>query len=703
MIRNPFSCIHGPVIAWVLGWLCLQGSAFCESIDPRNPDELRELERTYSDKWSTWPGSRVRQLELEQENLLEALAQLPQRHPMLSQNRLGYHSRFKSDGSLPENTDHLIDFHLGHAFSINAIGIVPAVNPTEPGSAAYAFPSRFSIEVLEPSGAISTVVDWSDEDFPEPGQLPVMFSDFDFKTDHIRFRIPRSPESSSRSFFALGEVFIWGGGMRGQLDNVTLWEKTKVTTTNSFSLPPMWDLNYLHDGVSGLGFPLHRKQEGRTDLMIFPENETELAEKVRLVVDLGSPTHISRFDLWPAQSEEGLAFSGVGFPGSVSVEVSTESGFANFRAIEPQEYDIERNESGALYSVCVKSPGVRFVRLTLDNLQRLNGKRILGLGEIALYDIAGNLVSGKIVGSEGIPSQYDKQLPLLVDGFCWGRQILPDLEWMKGLAQRRPLEQQLATVEEALISARAVWQYLQIRLIIGIAIVVTLVLVAVVVFQRLQRKWVLMRQGDRITRDLHDEVGSSLGSIALLADELAENGRSHPQEGDLGDLSLMAREANASLRDIVRAKDQEAVILPELIDSLQERAERVLRGVSVQGRIAPNLPPIPVSLSVKRHLVMFFKEAIHNCARHAKAERATLDVDVDGDHLRLAFSDDGCGFGPSLNSNGWGLGNLRQRADEIRGSVSIESHPGKGTTVTLLVPLSMLSKEPEFTYQSSNQ
>jgi signal transduction histidine kinase len=93
---------------------------------------------------------------------------------------------------------------------------------------------------------------------------------------------------------------------------------------------------------------------------------------------------------------------------------------------------------------------------------------------------------------------------------------------------------------------------------------------------------------------------------------------------------------------------------------------------------------VDLSPAVGRAVLMIGLEALHNCARHAKATSATLDLQASGHDWVLSVSDDGRGFPPDAASgSGFGLHTMRRRAGEIGGSLDVESRPGRGTIVRL--------------------
>jgi signal transduction histidine kinase len=77
-------------------------------------------------------------------------------------------------------------------------------------------------------------------------------------------------------------------------------------------------------------------------------------------------------------------------------------------------------------------------------------------------------------------------------------------------------------------------------------------------------------------------------------------------------------------------------------------------------------------------------EALANAAKHAGASAVHLDVDADGDVVRLAVRDDGCGGADP--ARGSGLVGLKDRVEAIGGALSVRSRPGEGTTLLAELP-----------------
>ncbi|HUK63857.1 MAG TPA: ATP-binding protein, partial [Dongiaceae bacterium] len=197
----------------------------------------------------------------------------------------------------------------------------------------------------------------------------------------------------------------------------------------------------------------------------------------------------------------------------------------------------------------------------------------------------------------------------------------------------------------------------------------------------------LERQRTRIAMDLHDEMGSGLGSIGILAG-LASEPRldDHTRRQLAGQIAEAAGELGGALSDIVWSLRADADTLEAFAFRLAERG----------GRLFPEPPPaftsafpdrwpaIRVAAGLRRQLQFIALEALHNAARHARAAHVTLGLAAEGAEWRLWVSDDGTGFAPSATGGrGHGLGNLERRAAAIGARLRVISASGAGTTVEL--------------------
>jgi signal transduction histidine kinase len=194
----------------------------------------------------------------------------------------------------------------------------------------------------------------------------------------------------------------------------------------------------------------------------------------------------------------------------------------------------------------------------------------------------------------------------------------------------------------------------------------------------------------RIARDLHDDLGSSLTEITMLA--TASPGLKLPAAEATERMETIAEKSRTlvyALDEIVWAVDPERDTLASVARYLASYAEEYLAGLKVVCRVQiPNsFPDQVVSGEVRHHLFLAVKEALNNAVRHGVASEIGFRVRVLEDRLWISITDNGSGFDTSGRSNGHGLLNLRNRLEHLHGHCELESSPGAGTTVSLQLPL----------------
>ncbi len=217
-------------------------------------------------------------------------------------------------------------------------------------------------------------------------------------------------------------------------------------------------------------------------------------------------------------------------------------------------------------------------------------------------------------------------------------------------------------------------------------VVLTVFLLLVGAYEaRLVAERKLSRLRLRIARDLHDEVGSNVGSIALLSEVASRQGNGQAEE--VSEIRRIAVQTVDSLRDIVWFLDPAGDNMGDLILRMKDTANSMLHGIPFQfrstGSSAATVPP----LELRRNILPIFKEILYNIAKHSQATKVEILVELTSGQFRLWVKDDGVGFDTSQITTGNGLRNLRRRASEMRGEAHLESRPGCGTGVTLLVPI----------------
>jgi signal transduction histidine kinase len=116
---------------------------------------------------------------------------------------------------------------------------------------------------------------------------------------------------------------------------------------------------------------------------------------------------------------------------------------------------------------------------------------------------------------------------------------------------------------------------------------------------------------------------------------------------------------------------------------LLEQEDRRVAFHAPEDKIAQKIQLAP---ETRQHLLLFFKEAIANAARHSRATDVEIDLSVVSKTLLLEIRDNGCGFDPSVPATGHGMKALQYRAKQLNAQFQLETSLGQGVRIRLQVP-----------------
>ncbi len=201
----------------------------------------------------------------------------------------------------------------------------------------------------------------------------------------------------------------------------------------------------------------------------------------------------------------------------------------------------------------------------------------------------------------------------------------------------------------------------------------------------------LERVRRRIATDLHDDIGSSLTQISLLSEVVNQRIGSDekPITKPLAMIADTSRELVDAMSDIVWAINPQKDNLSDLTGRMRRFAADILTAGNIRFNWhAPDLEnDIPVGANVRREIFLIFKESINNIVKHSDCTEADVKLCLSNESLELFLRDNGKGFDVSGESDGHGLSSMKERAVGLGGDFDIVSQSGKGTNVTLKVPL----------------
>jgi signal transduction histidine kinase len=205
---------------------------------------------------------------------------------------------------------------------------------------------------------------------------------------------------------------------------------------------------------------------------------------------------------------------------------------------------------------------------------------------------------------------------------------------------------------------------------------------------RLEQAAALARERERIARDLHDDLGSSLTRIAMLS----EIARRQPQgeEKSIERVATISRGLVDSIGELVWATNPKYDNLDGMAAYFRQYAAQFIEPFGIAFRFETSGEPLAgaVNAELRRELFLVLKEALNNVAKHAQAREVALGIHVHHGVLQLLVADNGSGMSEvKERAFHQGLANMRQRIGRLNGAFRIESAPGKGTIITASVPL----------------
>jgi signal transduction histidine kinase len=199
-----------------------------------------------------------------------------------------------------------------------------------------------------------------------------------------------------------------------------------------------------------------------------------------------------------------------------------------------------------------------------------------------------------------------------------------------------------------------------------------------------------LEERQRLSREIHDTLAQGFASI-LVHFERAEQIDSLAASPAKPHLDLARSVAREGLEE---ARRMLAALRPEILEQrgLPEALGRVCEEWSRRNGIPANLSitgtPAPMHPQVELTLLRGTQEALTNIARHSGARTAAVTLSYMEDILVLDVQDDGKGFVPSSErGTGYGLAGMRERAERLQGTFSLESVPGEGTTISISLPV----------------
>jgi signal transduction histidine kinase len=198
---------------------------------------------------------------------------------------------------------------------------------------------------------------------------------------------------------------------------------------------------------------------------------------------------------------------------------------------------------------------------------------------------------------------------------------------------------------------------------------------------------VVVKERNRIAREIHDTLAQSLAAIGLHLAAIQHDHTAARRERHMESARRLVETSLAEARRSVWDLHPHYLDRCDLASALARMAADLGESANVHIDIRTCGIARRLSEDAERNLFRIAQEAVANAIRHAAARQIRIELRFDRDLVQLRVIDDGRGFDSALPSDGFGLTSMRERAAHIGAAFLVESHPLAGTSVTVTVPL----------------
>ncbi len=199
------------------------------------------------------------------------------------------------------------------------------------------------------------------------------------------------------------------------------------------------------------------------------------------------------------------------------------------------------------------------------------------------------------------------------------------------------------------------------------------------------------RERRQIARDLHDDLGQLLAAASVRLAGLCNDARDDVRDPARA-VAVLVDQANASTRSLAAQLAPAVLYELGLTPALEWLCEEVNRAFGLEVRVYDDARPKPLSQEARAILYRVVRELVINVAKHARTERAIIEVERTDDQICIRVSDAGAGYDPAALAatprRGLGLVSVRDRLSFIGGKLEVRSSPGYGTVAVMSAPLS---------------
>jgi len=196
---------------------------------------------------------------------------------------------------------------------------------------------------------------------------------------------------------------------------------------------------------------------------------------------------------------------------------------------------------------------------------------------------------------------------------------------------------------------------------------------------------------NKIARDLHDDIGSTLSGINIFS-KLALQKLPHDQKTS-GELLLRINDRTEktmeALSDIVWSINTRKDNMDNILSRMREYLGEVIEPLGIQYSFLATaaINQVHLGMEIRKEVYLIFKEAIHNASKYAVCSFIKISLEKENKSIVLTVEDNGKGFDKQGIIPGNGINNMQERAEKIGARLEINSQPNAGTRIRLVFPI----------------
>ncbi len=207
--------------------------------------------------------------------------------------------------------------------------------------------------------------------------------------------------------------------------------------------------------------------------------------------------------------------------------------------------------------------------------------------------------------------------------------------------------------------------------------------------QEFKQQLALEQQRNKITADLHDDIGATLSSLQInsaVANQLLEKNPAEVQK-ILEKIETQSEQLSDKIGDIIWSMKPGKDEFLTLTSRIKNFTNDILGAtdISYNIQIDKKIDIEITDITARKNIVLFIKEAINNAAKYSKASQLNIVVEIIEKDIVIEIFDNGIGFDTTI-SKGNGLGNMQKRIEELKGQFYLTSTLNKGTTIRATIP-----------------